>query len=134
MHDLLVKATIGLVTLLAMARATRLITGDAITQPLRDWFDRRALPREGATRPSPWIWRKLSLIINCHWCASIYVGLAGTNTYLAWIYGLITPTWQPVYYGSIGILASSWLIATAADWLDSAAPEKQLAVRLTDER
>lgn len=134
MHDLLVKTVIGLITLTAMARATRLVTGDTITQPLRDWFDHHATPREGATRPAPWIWRKAALIVNCHWCASIYVGLAGTNAYLSWAYGLMTPTWQPVYYASIGILASSWLIATAADWLDSPAPEKQHAVRITDER
>lgn len=47
--------------LLATFRATRLVTGDYLTDPPRRWLQRR-LPE------------KLAYLIGCPWCASFWIG------------------------------------------------------------
>lgn len=64
-----------LLTALAAARITRLITTDRITQAPRSWILRR-LPDESL----------LAYLLVCDWCASVYVGaaLAGAGSALGW--------------------------------------------------
>ena len=49
-----------LVLLLAVARLTRLVTRDYITQPFRRWVQRHA--------PD-----KLAYLVSCPWCASFWI-------------------------------------------------------------
>lgn len=56
---------------LAVARATRLVTTDTITQPARDAIARRYPPDEINPR----------YLVNCDYCASVYVAAAITATH-----------------------------------------------------
>lgn len=49
----------------AAARLTHLVTTDVITAPVREWITERADAR-AATRP-------LGVLINCNWCASVWI-------------------------------------------------------------
>lgn len=137
---------VGLIWLAASARITRLVTEDSITQFVRDWINNKAALRisDDDTRAdlAPWPWRKLAQIVSCHWCASVYVGLVASTTYLTWATG--TPSfviddgrftfgWDAATWAVWlpAALASSWAVATAADWLDSPPPHRHHTVRLT---
>lgn len=68
-------AIILLLYALAVARVTRLITADKITEGLRGhvirWADRRAgINPDDPFAPTP----LLSYFVTCPWCVSIYVG------------------------------------------------------------
>jgi hypothetical protein len=123
-----------------MARATRLVTGDTLTEPIRTWIEARASLRDngdGTARLAPYPWRFVAGVIRCHWCASMYVAATGNLAYLTWTHA--APPWQwemgtRFFLYPVMTLASSWLIATAADWLDSPPPVKPLHVTLHDTR
>jgi hypothetical protein len=58
-----------LLTVLAVARLTRLITADVLTQPVRAWIVARRLdghPERDETDP-------IVYLVHCRWCASIWV-------------------------------------------------------------
>lgn len=60
-------------TVLAVARVTRLINSDRITQAPRDAVVRRLDP-DGLT----------AYLIFCPWCVSVYTGAAGAAAWWAW--------------------------------------------------
>lgn len=65
-----------ILTLLAVARVTRLITTDVLTEPLRNWTVRRLLKRDPE--------HMLAYLLVCDWCASVYVGGAAAGAWYAW--------------------------------------------------
>lgn len=60
-------------TLLAVARVTRLVNSDRITQAPRDAVVRRLDP-DGLA----------AYMVFCPWCVSVYVGAAGSAAWWAW--------------------------------------------------
>jgi hypothetical protein len=60
-------------TLLAVARVTRLVNADRITQAPRDAIVRRLDPNGMA-----------AYMVFCPWCVSVYVGAAGGAAWWAW--------------------------------------------------
>jgi hypothetical protein len=65
-----------ILTLLAVARATRLITSDRLTEAPRN----RVLQWLTDRNPDS----LLAYLIVCDWCASVYVGAAAAGAYAAW--------------------------------------------------
>lgn len=62
-------------TILAVARVTRLITEDKITERPREAVARWLITRDHT---------QLAYLVFCSWCVSIYVGAAGAGAYWAW--------------------------------------------------
>lgn len=60
-------------TVLAVARVTRLVTTDVLLDAPRGWLTRRLSG-----------WPSLQYLIHCDWCASVYVAGAGAGAYAAW--------------------------------------------------
>ena len=69
-----------LLTLLAVARMTRLITTDTLFETPRAWALQRLI-NPGRARL---LRDKLAYLIVCDWCASMYVGAAAAGAYAAW--------------------------------------------------
>jgi hypothetical protein len=69
-----------ILTLLAVARATRLITTDTVFDTPRRWVLTK-LVKPGRARA---LRDKLAYLIVCDWCASVYVGAAAAGAYAAW--------------------------------------------------
>lgn len=71
-----------LLTLVAVARAARLVTADKITEPIRDWICRVVRNDRGAiiecARP------KLLYFITCPWCTSIWIGAVAAGLVVQW--------------------------------------------------
>jgi hypothetical protein len=65
-----------ILTLLAVARVTRLVTTDVITEPVRNAVVRRLLGRDPE--------HKLAYLLVCDWCASVYTGAAAAGAWCAW--------------------------------------------------
>ena len=65
-----------LLTVLAVARVTRLITRDVITDPVRTPVVRRLVARNADS--------KIAYLIMCDWCASMYIGAAAAGAWYAW--------------------------------------------------
>lgn len=82
-----------------VARITRFITADSLTDPPRAWINARAKAKLGRR-----VWRYLDDLVNCPWCVSIWVGLA-TSYIVLW-------NWSNRF-----ILAS--MIALTASWIAS---------------
>ena len=80
-----------------IARLTRLITKDSITQPIRDRIERRMVRAEMRG-----VWNKIDDLVNCPWCVSIWVGFPA---------GFIA-TW---HYSNRIVLAS--MIGLTASWI-----------------
>lgn len=102
-------AIILLVYALAVARLTRLITSDKITEGLRGrvirWADHRAgINPDDPFAPTP----MLSYFVTCPWCVSIYI--AGIAAPLAYWLGespwLLVPALALAFSGFTGYLAS----------------------------
>lgn len=72
---------IVILTVLAVARVTRLITTDVLLQEPREWVIKRLMEHEG--EPSL-VRGKVAYLIVCDWCASVYVGAAAAGAYAAW--------------------------------------------------
>lgn len=68
-------------TVLAIARVTRLITTDVLFDAPRGWLVRVLIEHEG--EPSH-LRGKISYLIVCNWCASIYVAAVGACAYAVW--------------------------------------------------
>lgn len=69
--------TLALVlTLLATARVTRLVTEDTLLDPPRTW----ALGKLLARNPE----HKVAYLLTCPWCVSVYVGAAAAAAWWAW--------------------------------------------------
>ncbi|MGW7504411.1 DUF1360 domain-containing protein [Streptomyces albidoflavus] len=130
---------VGLAMMLAVARVTRLITADSLTEPLRDALVDRARLRpngDGTARLAPLPWRWAAKLVTCHWCSSVWVAAVGSTAYLTWATGRSPLTWEPSlwFLNLLSLLATSHMVATAADWLDSPPPVKPLHITLTDDR
>ena len=65
-----------LLTVLAVARVTRLVTRDVITEPVRNPVVRWLVARKADS--------KTAYLIMCDWCASVYVGAAGAGAWYLW--------------------------------------------------
>lgn len=79
---------LGLVILaLAVARISRLITEDTLTQPIRDWI----MTKEAGWKQGKVGAVSLTTLINCHWCAGIWVtaGVIGLS-WVDWLWWLWT--------------------------------------------
>ena len=94
---------------LAVARVTRIITADKITEGLRGrvirWADRRAgIDPADPFAPTP----LLSYFVTCPWCVSIYVGAVAAP--LAYWWGespwLLVPAFALAFSAVTGYLAS----------------------------
>lgn len=67
-----------LLTLIAVARATRIVTDDAITEPLRRWvINHRPAPAEDGEDP-------IVYLIHCRWCASIWLAFPAASAVYFW--------------------------------------------------
>jgi len=90
---LLVVLTIG-----AIARLTRLVTGDTITHPIRDRIHERSF-RE--TR-SQGLWHWLDDLLTCPWCTSIWLSVPVA----------LVAVWYPT-----NRLVLAGLVALTASWV-----------------
>lgn len=70
-----------ILTVLAIARVTRLITTDMIFEGPRNWVLTRIIPV--GKEESEWR-SKLGYLILCPWCMSIYVGAVAACAYAVW--------------------------------------------------
>jgi hypothetical protein len=68
---------IEVLTILAVARVTRLITTDVVFDAPRNAVLRFLVRRGGEDS-------KLAYLLACTWCSSVYVGAAGAITYGVW--------------------------------------------------
>lgn len=71
---------IVILTVLAVARVTRLITSDVLFDGPRNWALKRLINPGRLRRTRD----KLAYLIVCDWCASMYVGAAAAGAYAAW--------------------------------------------------
>lgn len=66
-------------TMLAVARVTRLISADRVTERPRNAFARWAVARSKADDGG-----LLAYLVFCPWCISVYTGAAGAAAWYAW--------------------------------------------------
>jgi len=67
---------IFVLTVLAVARVTRLITSDYVTERPRNWAVRKLLRGRDESMSA--------YLLLCPWCMSVYVGLAGGALWYMW--------------------------------------------------
>ncbi|MFF3730394.1 DUF1360 domain-containing protein [Streptomyces sp. NPDC002476] len=103
---------IALLTLGAIARATRFIVDDSLFQPVRMAVD---------TRAGRGFYAWLSGLLNCSWCTSIWVSAATAVAHWAW-----HDTTAYLYVAAA--LTASHVVSLAASWLDSPPPPKHIVV------
>lgn len=98
--------TVLVLAVLAAARVTRLVVGDTITFPLRDWAARHD---HGPRTPVHW----LHGLITCPWCFGFWVCLAAVL--VAWQIAPhpVMPSWFAV---PAETLAASYLVGLVAGW------------------
>lgn len=133
--DVLLLLTItGLFTLAAAARVTRLVTEDTLTQPLRDYLERKAADRWYAadesnpdhlthttTAPLPWRWA--AKLTQCAWCSGFWISAAFVLGYFTLILDAWPWTTETHAFTYVtAVLASSQVVGLAADWFDSPPP------------
>jgi len=122
----------ALLTIVATARYTRLVTEDAITEPWRQNISKRA--GSGA-----W-WARMKKLVTCTWCASVWVSMITTSGSVAWYYGLLGGPGSVVWLLVLAIPAVSWAASILHDWLDAPPPPRQhelisqVPIILTDQR
>lgn len=129
---------IALLTLGAIARITRLLTDDTLTQPLRDYLDTQAADRWYAADEShptvlthaltaPRRWRYLAKLTHCPWCAGFWVAAALVLGFFRAWWGLWPWHCLPLTFAYlVAVLAASQAVGLAAEWLDSPPPVKQV--------
>lgn len=106
-----------LLTVLTVARLTRLITADALTEPLREWvISHRPAPAAPVTAihaPAPPPQREdwLVYLIHCRWCASMWIAIPVAVIVYFW------PTFWAVQIVLVA-LASSHVTALLARFED----------------
>lgn len=66
-------------TILAVARLTRLVTADTIADPVRGWIIRHR-PAKGAHEAEDWV----VYLVHCRWCASMWI--AGPVAVAVWFW------------------------------------------------
>lgn len=93
-------AYVYLLALGATLRITRFITADLLAQGLRDLVERIAGPDS-----------KVTYLVSCTWCASIWVAAAVTPA--AYVWGA-----RPWFTIAAAALSISWLVGIAAVNLD----------------
>lgn len=91
-------AILVVVTVGAIARLTRLVTGDSITQPARAWINRHA---KRANRRA-WTW--FDDLINCPWCVSIWISVP-TAVIVMWNHS------NRLVFAALVALSASWIAA-----------------------
>lgn len=64
------------VTVATIARITRLFTGDAITQPIRDWAKARFA--SGKEKPD------IDYLLQCPWCFSVWTSILVVPVAIIW--------------------------------------------------
>lgn len=134
----LVLAVTALLTVAAAARITRLFNEDAITQPLRDYLEKKAADRwyaadeskpdkltHALTAPRPW--RYLAKLVRCPWCLGFWVSALLVGAYFC----LLLDTWPTsdgahLFAYTVATFAVSQAVGLAADWLDSPPPIQQV--------
>lgn len=70
------SAAVLALTLLAVARVTRLITSDRITERPRNFLLRKFLARNQESLTA--------YLMVCSWCSSVYVGAAAAGAWYVW--------------------------------------------------
>lgn len=134
----LVLTVTGLLTLAAIARITRLFNEDSITQPLREYLERKADDRWYAadeTKPTqlthattaPLLWRWAAKLVRCPWCLGFWVSALVIGGY----FRLVLESWPwetgtVAFSYAVAVLASSQVVGLAAEWLDSPPPIQQV--------
>lgn len=83
-----------LLTVLAVARLTRLVTADVLTTPVRERIVRRRLVERG--KDDDW----LVYLVHCRWCASIWIAFPAAVVEYLWA------AYWPVQIGLIALAAS----------------------------
>lgn len=100
-QDLLAASGLTILWFLAVARVTRLITMDRLSEPFRVWLIRRNGGDDSAMVP---------YLFQCPWCMSMWVGLASAPL-LLWIAGYTM--WLAPLFG----FAASWFTGiSAVNW------------------
>jgi len=94
--DLIADGVLGLLWLAAVARVTRLLTVDAITDFVREWVYSR-FGRDS----------KMGYFAVCPWCVSMWVAFPAAAVFLAWI---DRDLWAVIPLG----LAGSWFAGISA--------------------
>jgi hypothetical protein len=83
----------------SVARLTRLVTADSITDPIRAKTEKVV---KKATSRKVWTW--VDDLINCPWCVSMWIGVIGAL--------VVLPHWQHWFvFCSMAGLTASWLAA-----------------------
>ncbi|MER6607371.1 DUF1360 domain-containing protein [Streptomyces sp. NPDC000927] len=101
---------IALLTLGAIARATRFVVDDSLFQPVRTAVDKRA---------GRGFYAWLSTLLGCSWCTSIWVSAGAAVAHWLW-----SDTMPFVYV--VAALTASHVVSLAASWLDSPPPPKHI--------
>lgn len=82
-----------LLTLGLVARATRLIVRDSITQPIRDWFYRQSVESlewdiaTASWKHVPWqnkVAKFVHQLTDCDWCTSVWVSAGAFTAAYHW--------------------------------------------------
>lgn len=96
------------ITVLAVCRLTRLVTTDALAQPLRDWAFTRTAPRPDG-RPAVRGWRYLAKLLTCDWCAGFWISAAAVLAFFRMWLGA-WPHDAPTFYAyGAATFATSYL-------------------------
>lgn len=112
LYDLTIDALLGGLWLLALARVTRLLTKDALTDVIREWAYRRSHGAETT----------LTYFVQCPWCVGMWLAL-GT----AWVPLVLAE--RALWLWPFAALAASHLIGLAAENLEA---DDDIEVEITD--
>lgn len=99
--------SVGVLVLLALAsyRITRLIVIDSILDELRDWFftklDFKIDKTTNVYQSRNVICKKLSYLLQCTWCAGVWVSL---GVYWLWDHEIYVPIVIPAIAGAQGMI------------------------------
>lgn len=134
----LILLVLGLLTVAATARLTRLFNDDSLTQPLRTYLDSKAADRWYAadethptqlthafTAPLPWRWA--DKLVRCPWCLGFWLSALLIGGYFH--YALESWPWETgtlLFAYAVAVLACSQVVGLAAEWLDSPPPIQQV--------
>jgi hypothetical protein len=99
---------------LAVVRATRLVTTDDLTEPMRRWLGRRFPPyrrtltyKDGEAASHVTVPSFVVRLSSCDWCVSVYLAavaaLVGKWTHMV-------PTWQWIGWSWLGMAGGAGLL------------------------
>jgi hypothetical protein len=92
---------------LAVARLTRVIVVDSITQPFRWWVERKESDKHGYVNTI-----SFTTLLNCHWCTGWWAALFVAG--ISWAFGE-----EDVVWWLWSALSASYLLGIAEDKLGS---------------